>query len=108
MINKWGVGKHPGSPVHSIIRKTPEDMYKSQQHRNIGNVGTKNEVKKVDWYCQKKHLVKGEDIKEKVRSDFISTNKRDVTSYIEKILNKFAKKNINFMQSSFGLFTSIR
>lgn len=48
MINNLGVGKHPGSPVHKIIRKTPEDMCKSQQHKNIGNVGLYNEVKKVD------------------------------------------------------------
>lgn len=85
-------------------------MCKSQQHRNVGNVGTKNEVKKVDWYCQKKHLVKVEDIKEKVRSDFISTNKRDVTSYMQHgaISKQIVKKNINFMHASFGLFTSIR
>lgn len=52
-----------------------------------------------------------EDIKEKVRSDFISTNKSNVTFYMqhkEQILNKFGKKNIIFIHASFGLSTSIR
>lgn len=80
-------------------------MCKSQQHRNVGNVGTKNEVKKVDWYCQKKHLVKVEDIKEKVRSDFISTNKRDVTSYMQHgaISKQICKEKYQFYACKFWL-----